>query len=708
MRPPRGPLSLAALLLLACPAAAGDAAPSLPGGAVACLGDVRFRHGERINCLAFSPDGKALATGSHDRTVRFWDPATGRELRTLGGRNNFVPSLAFSADGRLFAAEMGDGAVHLLDARTGRELRKVPTQFADLVTLSADGKLLGTVERDWAAHVYETATGREVLKLAGASGTVSCLAFSPDGKLLATSGGGSTISLRDATGKELAQLTGHEGTVHSLAFSPDGKRLASSGGPFDRGARLWDVAARKELRHFKDTGFPAFSPDGRTLALTNGGQLLLWDLEKDRERHRFPYLTAYFAAAFSPDGKTVAAAAHQSRPRLWDVATGKELFPAEGHTGGVTAVAFSPDGKTLASSSWDLTVRLWDVAAGKEVGRIKGLLDGATGLAFSPDGKLLSSDDRAHRLRYWDPATGKEVVDRRGPAPRAAGRDASPDGRLVASATGPGVKVWEEGTGKEVLAIREEYGVHAVAFSPDGRLLATGAGGYTPRVRLWESASGQEVLALAGHRSGVRSVAFSPDGRSLASGSDDGTVLVWSAEPRGRGAGPRDVEALWKALLDADAASAYRAVWDLAAAGEKAVEYLRPRVRPAANTEERIRRLVAELDHDEFSVREAASAQLRVLGARAETALRRALEGNPSAEVARRAEELLKELKTDEAPPPGLARGEALRTVRAIDVLERVGGKEARGVLEALAQGDPDARETRDARAALKRLAGRP
>ncbi len=705
-------LALFALLFLGLPptAARADDADPLPPGAVVRLGTGRFRHGDRVNALAFSPDGKRLASGSHDRTVRLWDANTGALVRTLGGQSNFVPALAFSPDGKLLAAEMGDAAVHISEVETGRIVRKVPTRFADLLAFSPDGRSLATVERDGPArlHVRDAATGAERFPLPDPA---ACFAFSPDGQLLATGGGESLIVLRAAsTGKELRRLEGLDGPAHVLTFAPGGKWLASAGGPFDRGIRLWDVAAGKVVRHFRDTGLPLFTADGTHLALMADGRLLLWDVARDREARRLPEGSGYRVAAFSPDGARVATAGAEPVIRLWDVASGRELFPSPGHAAGVSAVAFAPDGRTVATAGGDGTIRLWDAAGGRETKVLADVGDARATLAFSGDGRTLAAAARGGSPRLWDIVTLKEALGRPCPAPRDPRRALSPDGKVVAAASGPRVKLWEESTGRELLWIPGDvYGVNAVDFSPDGRFLATAGGGCGGAARVWEVATGQEVLTFNGHRGSVRAVAFAPDGSRLVSGGDDTTALVWSlAPPVATPAGAKELERQWAHLGGDDAAAAYWAVWSLAAAGDRAAEFVRPLVRQAANQTERIRRLLVDLDDDSFETRDAADRELRGLGAAAESALRRALGANPSAEVKRRAKTLLERLKSDAGPPQaGVVGGERLRTLRALHALERIGTKAARAALETVAGGGADERETREAKAALERLKAR-
>jgi hypothetical protein len=284
----------------------------------------------------------------------------------------------------------------------------------------------------------------------------------------------------------------------------------------------------------------------------------------------------------------------------------------------------------------------------------------------------------------------------------------SPDGRTLATGShDQTVRLWDVATGAERRRLKGHQGVvWSVAFSADGKLVASGSLDET--VRLWEVATGQEAHRLRGHSGWVLSVAFAPDGRSLVSGADDSTALVWSLSPpaaRGKAGakalGPADLEKLWDDLAGRDAARAYRAGWALVEEPGQAVAFLRGRLRPVVLADaRRVRRLLADLDADDFAVREAASRELARLGAEAEPALRGALAGKPSAEVRRRVKDLLAEPPT---PTPA-----ALRDSRAVQVLERIATTESRRVLAALAGGEPGARRTEEAKGSLRRLGRRP
>jgi WD40 repeat protein/serine/threonine protein kinase len=501
-------------------------------------------HPDSVNCVAFSPDGRRLASGSSDGTVKVWDYATGQEPPAPKGHPDSVNCVAFSPDGRCLASGSTDQTVKIWDSATGKELHTLRGQAKAVwsVAFSPDGRRLASGSRDNAVKVWDAATGQDLLTLKTHSKRVHeaggvpivpegrGVAFSPDGRLLAAGSADDTVTIWDgATGQELRTLV-HANWVNSVAFSPDGRLLAS--GSADNTVRIWDAATGQELASFREHALQvdsvAFSPDGRYVASGSADATVkIWDTANSKEPFTFKGgANVVRCVAFSPDGRRLASGDENNTVKVWDSATGQELLALKGHPDSVMGVAFSPDGGRLASGSADTTVKVWDAATGRELLPLQGHTKEVWGVAFSPDGRRLASGSLDKTVKVWDTATGRELLTLKG-AGVVRSVAFSPDGQCLASSgEDRTVKVWDSATGQELHTLKGHvYGIRSVAFSPDGRRIASGSMDKT--VKVWDAATGQELHTLKGHAVAVNWLAFSPDGRRLASGSSDQTVKIW-------------------------------------------------------------------------------------------------------------------------------------------------------------------------------------
>ncbi|MGV9386639.1 nSTAND1 domain-containing NTPase [Nonomuraea sp. NPDC003707] len=573
--------------------------------------------------VAFSPDGRILAAASTPDAlgnegrgkVQLWDVATRRQIGTLADPDGEVYSVAFSPDGRVLATTSSgasitrgsrsktelNSVVRLWDVATRRQIGTLADPDGDVysVAFSPDGRTLastsigpgtGDGRGEGKVRLWDLATRRQIgAPLIDPDGEVTSVAFSPDGRLLASGGGYISERNKKVWGRVLlwnvathrrsgAPLREPNGEVTSVAFSPDGRTLASGSAPdiIRDGTgkiRLWDVSTHRQIADplaEPDGGVSsvAFSRDGRTLASASasdfrpsGSKVRLWDTTTHAPIGA-PFTDpegGVYSVAFSPDGRTLAntsinagadGSSDKGRVRLWDVAIHAQVGALPDPDGGVYTVAFSPDGRTLAGvgastegklgtrthRGW---VRLWDTGTGRQIGAP--LTDPASVLyavAFSPDGCTLATvgtdgaGTRGSKVVMWDVPSRRPIGAPLADPDHELGPMAfSPDGRLLATGDGRKVRLWDTRTREQIAALLAP-GVQSVAFSPDGRLLATGGIG----VRLWDAATRTQIgapLTDSGEEE-TMSVAFSPDGRILAGGSSGGGISNGGKGNRGR------------------------------------------------------------------------------------------------------------------------------------------------------------------------------
>jgi eukaryotic-like serine/threonine-protein kinase len=469
--------------------------------------------------LAYSGDGRRLAVAAEDGVLIVLDGTSGLGLFALGGHSGQVRSVAFSPDSRMLASCGGN-----------------PDVFATAANPQSGETIL-----------WEATTGREMSRMERKV-QVTCVAFSPDGRLLAAGGLDDTVDLHESsTGRRIRTLNCFEELeprrrVAGIAFSPDGRLLASAS--WDGAIRVWDVATGRKiniLRHRWPAYSVAFSPDGRRLASAGGetigsleGELKCWDVATGLELFSLRgHVGMVLCVAFSPDGRRLASAGADRRIRVWESVTGHPILALSGHEHDIRTIVFSPDGRRLATGSTDHSVRIWDASPSRTHTLTNPRLtvrknhQQICALEFSLDGRRLASAGADQRVHLWDTATGQELFAARGHTDTIQALAFSPDGRRIATGGDDRtIRVWDAATGKLVRGLRRSGArIMGLAFSPDSRRLA--AAFQDDTASIWDADSDREDRILRGHKGWVMAVAFSPDGRRLATGGEDRVIRLW-------------------------------------------------------------------------------------------------------------------------------------------------------------------------------------
>ena len=567
----------------------------LSGNEIATL-----QHEDKINRASFSPDGKRIVTASADGTAKIWD-LSGNEIAKLKHDRNYkvnrasfsrddkrivtvsykeeynyeatykitfwdsqnyqktsslefqrdenrkfrVIDAVFTPNGLVIVTASEEGIVRLLDEQ-GKPIQELIGHEKGVISIafSKDGKYIATASIDNTVRLWKWEPNGKlndnennlIQVLRGHTDYVNDVSFSKDGKYIATASSDTTVRLwkKDDnqtlyTGEEV--LRGHRVWVYGVVFTPDDKQIISASA--DTTARVWKLSSNKKPNIFQDSNEKvfsvAFSPNGKLIATSSGdGKVRLWDKDSNTPNRIREWGVAkqevVYSLAFNPKKNQIATGSSDSKLRLWDK-NGKPIKEFDGHQGAVESLAFSPDGNRIVTGSRDKTARLWD-KNGKPIAILKGHKKGVYSVAFSPNGKQIVTGSRDNTARLWN-QNGKFIAILKGHEDWVQSVAFSPDGKQIATGSSDGtIRFWDK-NGKFIKTLEGyQYSIKDIAFSPNGQLIATAS--YDGTVRLWDKDSNLMLQELVGHGDRIHSIAFSPDGKQIVTGSHDSTARLWS------------------------------------------------------------------------------------------------------------------------------------------------------------------------------------
>jgi WD40 repeat protein len=650
------------------------------------------RAGNSPTDVAFTHDGKAVSVSTHNQTegLRSWSVETGKELPPLKEVSQAL-SIAYSPDGRWLALGHTQPAISLYDLKT----KTVKQPFGGFTSgmrwleFTPDSKRLLALHTSGGISVLDPEAGKELRKVA--SGTSQAMpVISADSQTVITCFGNVIDAWNVETGEPIHPFEGHRSVVVQVTTSPDGQLAATIGQ--DNTLRLWEPASGKQLHVQRRPVYAAYS-----LAFSPDGEHLLW--------------------ANTVSSIEFLDVAVLLKRKLAATAQAREL---RGNQFGMFVI--SDDGRTvLANNSAGGGAQIWDLTQKNATVTQAPPTFGAQSVpfAFSPDARYsatqFSVDGSGRQVVIADVARSREITRLVASEKQPTLQGIFAGGRLFASRSRSQVALWDVLSGKTVAnssVSNASVTTTAITCSADGRLLAWAESDPARTIRLYDSLNNRELGKFTGHSGPVQFLRIQTQGDRpvLLSASQDSTTLVWDLRQvmnRIRQSTPQlssqSADRVWADLGAEDATAMHRASWLLTAAGADAVPLLNERLKPAPIDPalgEKIEKLVAQMDDDQFSVREQASQQAAELGEAAEPLLQQALKTTQSAEARHRIRRIL----ADIAGKPLVLSSEQQRAIRAVQILEQIGGADSREVLRRLTEGQPSARLTHEAKNAMSRL----
>ncbi|WP_414586087.1 eIF2A-related protein [Scytonema sp. PCC 10023] len=527
-------------------------------------------HQSGIWSVSFSPDGKTIASGSFDGTIKFWK-SDGTLINTLKGHTDEVWSVSFSPDGNTIASASFDNTVKLWRPYDNAPIRTLIGHKAPVtgVNFSPDSKIIATASWDQTVKLWNL-DGTLRKTLPGDKEEFTRVSFSPDGQIIAAASKSKTVKLWNLDGKEIKILTGNDGhksEVWNLSFSPNGEIIATVGR--DRAIKLWNLKNGKLIKtlsgHKYAVNGVSFRPDGQIIATVGGGGIVkLWSREGQELYTLTGHKDVVSSVSFSPDGKTIATASKDRTIRLWkyggekiqtltdDEGLNSVSFHPDGktiatanfsgivklwkhdstkvlsipaHDVAIRSVSYSPDGKIFATASDDKTVKLWNLK-GQKINTLNGHSKPVYKVTFSPDGKTIATASLDNTVKLWR-NNGTLIKTLTGHTDEVWSVSFSPDLQTIATASRDKTAILWSLDGRILRILKHQSALNDVSFSPDGQMIVTALRNNT--AKLWNP-DGKELQTLVGHDKEVISVSFSHNSQIIATASEDNTVKLWSLD----------------------------------------------------------------------------------------------------------------------------------------------------------------------------------
>jgi WD40 repeat protein/transcriptional regulator with XRE-family HTH domain len=491
--------------------------------------------GDNLRSMCFSPNGQLLVTTS-EREIQIRRLEDGYQLYTLQGHEHWVMGACFHPDGKFLASGSSDCTIRIwdLEKRECLHVLRGHESWVIPATFSPDGSLVLSSSFDRTIRLWNSQDGECLSTLHGHEGWIWIAIFSPDGKLVASCSEDRTIKIWDyANEKCIRTIAEHQHRIWSISISPDSQTVASASA--DQTVKLWDINSGKCVRTILGYANPIFaamfSPDGTTIATGHiDGYVRIWNAQTSKYLHNlFHEQRGVTATTFHPKQSLLASGGQDGTIRIWQLDTLQCIHLLKGHSDRINALAYSNDAQIIASSSFDHTIKIWNAETGELLQTFQDHTDRIGAIAFHPQQSLLVSVSEDKTAKIWDIEQGNCIQTLTGHTNRITSVAIHPHNANIATGGLDNlIIIWDE-TGKQIRQLAEHTGwVLSLAFSPDGKWLASC--GCDRTIKLWHTESWLCYKTLQGHENWILQLRFSPDSQFLVSASEDETVKVWNID----------------------------------------------------------------------------------------------------------------------------------------------------------------------------------